>query len=299
MMPETTIPKIVAPTPAISQGLLRRSVRALKAAPATALFGIFIVTIYLIAAIFAPWLAPYGEFQVVSDLPFAPWSEANPLGTDQLGRDFLTRIIFGARNSIGIAFVTTVLAFAIGGFFGIMAAALRGWVDQVLSRFVDAVMSIPDLIFTLLLLAIFGSSVPNLIVIIAILDSTRIFRIARAAAFNVVTLDFVEAAAARGEGLYWKIVHEILPNILPMLISEFGMRFCFVFLAIAALSFLGVGLQPPMAEWGSMVRDNASLISTGDITPLIPASAIAILTIGVNFVADWLLGKASGLSDDA
>ncbi len=278
--------------------MVQQIVHALRQAPVTALTGLVIVGIYVVAAVFAPWIAPYGEYEVVSDIPFAPWSEANLLGTDQLGRDFLTRIIYGARNSIGIAFVTTLLAFAIGGFFGIMAAALRGWVDQVFSRLVDAVMSIPDLIFTLLLLAIFGSSVPNLILIIAVLDSTRIFRISRASAMNVVTLDYVEASTARGEGLYWRIVHEILPNILPILISEFGMRFSFVFLVIAALSFLGVGLQPPMAEWGSMVRDNAVLINSGDITPLIPASAIALLTVGVNFVADWLLSKSSGLSNE-
>ena len=278
--------------------MVQQIVHALRQAPVTALTGLVIVGIYVVAAVFAPWIAPYGEYEVVSDIPFAPWSEANLLGTDQLGRDFLTRIIYGARNSIGIAFVTTLLAFAIGGFFGIMAAALRGWVDQVFSRLVDAVMSIPDLIFTLLLLAIFGSSVLNLILIIAVLDSTRIFRISRASAMNVVTLDYVEASTARGEGLYWRIVHEILPNILPILISEFGMRFCFVFLVIAALSFLGVGLQPPMAEWGSMVRDNAVLINSGDITPLIPASAIALVTVGVNFVADWLLSKSSGLSNE-
>lgn len=288
----------VPPTSPSERNLIQQVIRALRQAPATALVGLLIVGVYVVAAVFAPWIAPYGEYEVVSDIPFAPWSEANLLGTDQLGRDFLTRIVYGARNSIGIAFVTTLLAFAIGGFFGIMAAALRGWVDQVFSRFVDAVMSIPDLIFTLLPLAIFGSSVLNLILIIAILDSTRIFRISRASAMNVVTLDYVEASTARGEGLYWRIVHEILPNILPILISEFGMRFCFVFLVIAALSFLGVGLQPPMAEWGSMVRDNAVLINSGDITPLIPASAIALLTVGVNFVADWLLSKSSGLSNE-
>ncbi len=280
------------------RNIIQQIIHALRQAPVTALIGLAIVSVYVVAAVFAPWIAPYGEYEVVSEIPFAPWSEANLLGTDQLGRDFLTRIIYGARNSIGIAFVTTLLAFAIGGFFGIMAAALRGWVDQVFSRFIDAVMSIPDLIFTLLLLAIFGSSVLNLILIIAVLDATRIFRISRASAMNVVTLDYVEASSARGEGLYWRIVHEILPNILPILISEFGMRFCFVFLVIAALSFLGVGLQPPMAEWGSMVRDNAVLINSGDITPLIPASAIALLTVGVNFVADWLLSKSSGLSNE-
>jgi len=296
MMPESSLSS--SPAPAPDRNMVQQIVHALRQAPVTALTGLVIVGIYVVAAVFAPWIAPYGEYEVVSDIPFAPWSEANLLGTDQLGRDFLTRIIYGARNSIGIAFVTTLLAFAIGGFFGIMAAALRGWVDQVFSRLVDAVMSIPDRIFTLLLLAIFGSSVLNLILIIAVLDSTRIFRISRASAMNVVTLDYVEASTARGEGLYWRIVHEILPNILPILISEFGMRFCFVFLVIAALSFLGVGLQPPMAEWGSMVRDNAVLINSGDITLLIPASAIALLTVGVNFVADWLLSKSSGLSNE-
>ncbi|MEO9338360.1 ABC transporter permease [Mesorhizobium sp. SB112] len=272
--------------------------RRLRRAPPTAWFGMIVLSIYLIAAVFAPLIAPYGEYQVVSQTPFEPWNSQFIFGTDQLGRDLFSRLIFGARNSIGIAFVTTLLAFIIGGCLGIVAAVLRGVVDQVLSRFVDSVMSIPDLIFTLMLLAIFGSSIFNLIVIIAIIDSTRIFRLSRAAALNVVTLEFVEAAHARGEKLPWIVTQEILPNIMPVLISEFGLRFCFVFLAIAALSFLGVGLQPPMAEWGSMVRDNAALISSGDITPLIPAAAIALLTVAVNFIADWFLNESSGLSDD-
>lgn len=271
----------------------------LRRAPPTAWFGMVVVLVYLSAALFAPHIAPYGEYEIVSNAPFEPWSAQFVLGTDQLGRDLFSRVIFGARNSIGIAFVTTLLAFAIGGAVGIISATLRGVVDQVLGRFVDSVMSIPELIFTLMLLAIFGASVLNLILIIAVLDATRIFRLARAAALNVATLEFVEAARARGEGLGWVVFHEILPNIMPILISEFGMRFCFVFLSIAALSFLGVGLPPPMAEWGSMVRDNAALISYGDVTPLIPAAAIALLTVGVNFVADWLLNESSGLSHAA
>lgn len=266
--------------------------------PLTALIGLTILGAYVTCALFAPWIAPYGEYQIVGDVPFGPWSAQNPLGTDQLGRDFLSRLIFGARNSMGIALVTTAIAFLLGGFVGIAAATLRGWVDQVICRLVDSVMSIPDLVFTLMLLAIFGASIWNLILIIATLDSTRVFRIARAAALNVSTLDYVEAAALRGEGILWQVWHEILPNILPILISEFGMRFCFVFLMIASLSFLGVGIQPPSAEWGSMVRDNAMLINSGDITPLIPASAIALLTIGVNLVADWLLSRTKGAMAD-
>ncbi|MEZ5784410.1 MAG: ABC transporter permease [Rhizobiaceae bacterium] len=277
--------------PAVSVHPRKRPARRI---PLTAVIGIGILAVYVACALFAPWLAPYGEHEVVSDIPFAPWSSEYPLGTDQLGRDFLSRLIYGARNSMGIAFLTTVVAFLLGGFVGIAAATLRGWFDQAICRFVDSVMSIPDLVFTLMLLAIFGSSTWNLVLIIAALDSTRIFRISRAAALNVSTLEYVEAASARGEGIYWKVRHEVLPNIMPILISEFGMRFCFVFLTIAALSFLGVGLQPPTAEWGSMVRDNAALINSGDVTPLVPAAAIALLTIGVNFVADWLLGRMNG-----
>ena len=173
-----------------------------------------------------------------------------------------------------------------------------------LSRTVDVLMAIPQLIFALVLLSIFGSTVTNLILIIAILDSTRVFRLTRAVSLNVVVMDYVEAARLRGEGLSWVMRKEILPNIWPPLIAEFGLRFCFVFLSIAALSFLGVGIQPPTADWGSMVRENASLIQFAQydlkaaMTPLLPAAAIALLTVAVNFVVDWFLHKTSGIKDE-
>ena len=280
-------------------GHLSRTLRLIRSAPPTAKFGMVMVAIYVFVALFAPLLAPYGEVDVVSRVPFAPWSAEHLLGTDQLGRDFLSRLIYGARNSISIALVTTIISFVIGCLLGIVAALVGGIVDQVISRLVDALMSVPDLIFTLMILSIFGSSVVNLILIIAVLTSTRFFRIARAAALNVASLDFVEAARVRGESLLWIAINEVFPNILPLILSELGMRFCFIFLNIAALSFLGVGIQPPTAEWGSMVRDNAALINMGDITPLIPAAAIAFLAVSVNFVVDWLLNRASGLSDEA
>jgi peptide/nickel transport system permease protein len=210
----------------------------------------------------------------------------------------LSRLIFGARNTIGIAFVTTILAFLLGGALGILASVLRGWVDQVLGRFVDVLMAIPQLIFALVLLSIVGASVVNLILIIAVLDSTRVFRLSRAVAMNVAVMDFVEAARLQGEKLGWIMSREVLPNILPPLVAEFGLRFCFVFLTVSALSFLGVGIQPPTADWGSMVRENATLITYGDITPLLPAGAIALLTVAVNFVVDWFLHKTSGLRDE-
>lgn len=275
----------------------------LKKAPFTAWLGMIVISIYLIIAVFAPLIAPYGEAEI-TPIPYAPWGPEHVFGTDQIGRDILSRLIFGARNTIGIALATTFLAFLIGGGFALVAAISRGWIDQLLSRFVDVLMAIPGLIFALMLLSIFGSNVTSLIVIIAVLDSTRVFRLTRAVAMNVVVMEYVEAAKLRGEGLGWVMRREILPNIMPPLVAEFGLRFCFVFLTIAALSFLGVGIQPPTADWGSMVRENASLIQFAQfdlkagITPLLPAAAIAILTIAVNFVVDWFLMKTSGLRDE-
>jgi len=272
--------------------------RTLKKAPISAWFGMIVIAIYIFVAFFAPWIAPYGEAEVVSQTPFDVWSSSHWLGTDQLGRDMFTRLLFGARNTLGIALATTLLAFAIGGGLGIVASIFRGWIDQLLSRAVDTLMAIPQLIFALILLSIFGSSVKNLIIIIAVLDSTRVFRLARAVAMNVVVMDYVEAAKLRGERLGWILFREVLPNIMPTMVAEFGLRFCFVFLTISALSFLGLGIQPPTADWGSMVRENATLITYGDITPLMPAGAIALLTVAVNFVVDWFLHKTSGLRDE-
>jgi peptide/nickel transport system permease protein len=288
--------QLTDPPPAARPSKFKVALRELWKAPLSAKFGIFIVLAYIFVALFAPWLTPYGESEIVGG-PFELWSEKYPLGTDNLGRDMLTRLLYGARNTIGIALVTTLLAFLIGGITGILAAILGGWADQLMSRVVDVLMAIPSLIFSLLLLTIFGTSIPVLIIIIAVLDSTRVFRLARAVSLNVVVMDYVEAARLRGEGLGWITFREVLPNIMPPLVAEFGLRFCFVFLTIAALSFLGLGIQPPTADWGSMVRDNATLISYGDITPLLPAGAIALLTVGVNFIVDWFLHKTSGLKD--
>ena len=213
-------------------------------------------------------------------------------------------MIYGTRNTVGIAVLTTILSFLIGGALGLAAAIDRRWLDQFLSRSVDVLMAIPSLIFALVLLSIFGSTILNLIIIIAVLDATRVFRLTRSVAVNVVVMDYVEAAKLRGEGLGWVMRREILPNIMPPLIAEFGLRFCFVFLTIAALSFLGVGIQPPTADWGSMVRENANLLQFAQydlragLTPLLPASAIALLTVAVNFVVDWFLHKTSGLRDE-
>lgn len=270
--------------------------RLLKSAPLSAKFGMAVIAFYFFCALFAPWIAPYGEAQIVGKA-YQPPSWAHPFGLDQIGRDTLSRVIFGARNTIGIALITVLISFAIGGVLGIYAAVTRGILDNVLSRIVDVLMSIPVLIFALMLLAMAGKSVWNLIFILALLDSTRVFRLARNTALSVAVQDFVEAARLRGEGLFWVVIREIVPNILPPLIAEFGLRFCFVFLTISALSFLGVGIQPPTADWGSMVAESKTLITFGRPQPLIPAAAIALLTVAVNFVVDWFLHKTSGLRD--
>ena len=250
--------------------------------------GFAIILANLAAAAFAPWIAPHEQSAIV-DPVWAPISADAWLGSDNLGRDMLSRLLFGARTTISIALVTTLLSFALGGTLGFLAAVAAGWVDTVLSRLVDALMSIPTLIFTLVVLSVAGTSLPTLIGTIAFLDSTRVFRVSRAVAMGIVSQDFVEVARLRGEGTGWIMRAEVLPNALPPLIAEFGLRFCFAFLFIAALSFLGLGIQPPFADWGGMVRDNAQAINFGGLAPLLPAAAIAVLTIGVNLVVDWIL----------
>ena len=265
-------------------------------APWSAKFGMVVILLFSIVSIFAPFIAPYGETEIIGK-SYELWSDKHFLGTDNLGRDMLSRLIFGARNTIGMALLTTFLAFLIGSITGMIAAVIGGWIDQIFGRIVDVLMSIPSLIFALLILSFFGTSITYLIGTIAILEATRVFRLARATGMNVAVMDFVEVAKLRGENLGWIIRKEILPNIAAPLLAEFGLRFCFVFLFISALSFLGLGIQPPTADWGSMVRENATLISYDDITPLLPAGAIALLTVATNFVVDWMLHKSSGLKD--
>ncbi|MFN2353542.1 MAG: ABC transporter permease [Desulfopila sp.] len=268
----------------------------LRQSPLSARIGLGIVTLNCLVAIFAPWLAPYGETAVVGDV-WQTISSQFLLGTDHIGRDLFSRILFGARNTIALAFITTALSFLLGSIMGFIAAVKGGWIDNLLSRMVDVVMAFPTLIFALMILSVLGSSIPTLIFTIAILDSTRVYRLSRAVAMDIEVLEFVEVARLRGEGLWWIIRQEVLPNAIPPLVAEFGLRFCFVFLFIASLSFLGLGLQPPLADWGGMVRQNAGAITFGIFTPLIPAAAIAFLTVGVNLIVDWVLHLSSGLHE--
>ncbi|SDE63140.1 ABC transporter permease [Limimaricola pyoseonensis] len=290
--------------------------RLFRQMPLTAAFGILAILVYAIVAIFAGWIAPHGQEAVLGAANIVPGGDPAmggnpdfPLGTDRIGRDILSRLIYGAQNTVGLAFATTLLAFVLGGSLGLLAAVVGGWLDQVLSRGVDVLMAIPSLIFALLLLTIAsvwaegarGLLTFYMVLIIAVIDSTRVFRLARAVGIGIVVMDYVEAAKLRGEGMGHLVFREILPNATAPLLAEFGLRFCFVFLTIASLSFLGVGIQPPLADWGTMVRDLAQFINFAAfapmvaLAPLLPALAIAILTVGVNFVVDWMLHRSSGL----
>ncbi len=250
--------------------------------------GLAIVAINLFVALFAPLIAPFDQAQIIGDAYGDPDAH-HWLGLDNLGRDIVSRLIFGARLSIGLSLVITMLSFALGIISGFGAAVAGGWVDMALARLGDLLLSMPTFIFAMVILSVAGSSFPALIFTIAILDSPKVFRLARSVAMNVVSLEFVEAARLRGEGWWWIVTREILPNAVPPLTAEFGLRFCFTFLFIATLSFLGLGVQPPDADWGGMVKDLRDMISLGSAAPLYPAAAIAILSIGVNFVVDWIL----------
>ena len=296
----------------------KKTKRAFSKMPITAALGILLIFLYAIVAIFADFLAPYGQAEIFSKANLIPGGNpdlggdpAHILGTDQIGRDLLSRLIYGAQNTVGIAFVTTCLAFLIGIFFGFLSASMGGWFDQIISRIVDIIMSIPQLIFALLLMTLVTAWVGSerwlitlyMILIIAFLDSTRVFRLSRAVGMNIVVMDFFEAAKLRGENLSYLVFYEIMPNAVAPLLAEFGLRFCFVFLTISSLSFLGIGIQPPLADWGTMVRDLSQFINFAAFSPLtaslplMAAGAIALLTVAVNFVVDWVLQMTSGLKD--
>jgi peptide/nickel transport system permease protein len=270
--------------------------KILRQSPWSARIGMGIVLINIVAAILAPVICPYGESEIVGQVWQSP-SDEYYLGTDHLGRDMFTRIVYGAKNTVSIAFITTLLSFSIGSTVGLFAAIKGGWTDLFISRVIDILMALPTLIVALIVLSVLGTGTGIMIIVIGIVDSTRVFRLSRAVAMYIVVMEYVEAARLRGERIWWIMRHEILPNAMPPLMAEFGLRFCFVFLLIAALSFLGLGIQPPTADWGSMVRENAGAISFGIMTPLFPASAVALLIVGVNLVVDWFLHLTSGLRD--
>jgi peptide/nickel transport system permease protein len=227
----------------------------------------------------------------LGDTAFARASSNALLGTDYLGRDVLSRLLFGARLTLGLASITTALAFVGGVLIGGAAGLVRGTLDTLISRGVDALMAFPSIILALIVITGLGTSLPVLVGTVALIEGTRVFRLARALTMEIGVTDFVEVARLQGEGLFWIIRKEILPNALHPLAADLGLRFTYAILFISALSFLGLGVQPPEADWGGMVRENMSGLLLGSLAPIAPAAAISSITIGVTLTVDSFLAK--------
>jgi peptide/nickel transport system permease protein len=262
--------------------------------PLSALIGLVMTGAFFLAAVLAPLIAPYGMAEVAGDTWEKP-SAAFWLGTDSIGRDLLTRMIYGGQTTIFVATMATMVSFVTGSVLGFTAAVTGGWVDQVMSRLVDLFMSIPALILALVILSVLPPTLTVLILVMGLLDATRVYRLSRAVAVDITVMDYVEAARLRGEGTGWIVFREILPNALSPLVAELGLRFIFAVLFISTLSFLGLGVQPPMADWGGIVKENKEGLVYGVAAALIPAVAIAVLAISVNLVADWILNRTTSL----
>ena len=266
----------------------------LRRIPVGAVIGLILTALFFFVAITAHWIAPYGLAEIAGGV-WEPMSAKFPFGTDNLGRDLLSRLIYGAQTTILIAVLATMLSFSLGSILGFTAAVVGGWFDMLMSRFVDLLMAIPTLILGLVVLSVLPSTTATLILVMGVLDSTRVYRLSRAVAVDLNVMDFVEASKLRGEGKWWVIFAEILPNALSPLVSELGLRFIYAVLFLSALSFLGLGVQPPAADWGGMVKENKDGIVFGIPAALIPAAAIAALAISVNLVADWVLNRTTDL----
>ena len=262
--------------------------------PVSALLGLCLTGAFVLVAVFAQVIAPYPIDAAVGGVWEGP-SARFWLGTDTIGRDIVSRLIYGAQVTIFVALVSSLLSFGMGAFFGFLAVVRGGWIDLGLSRMVDLMMAVPSLIVALVVLSVLPLNLTVLILVMGVLDSTRVFRLSRAVASDIAVMDYVEAARLRGERQSWIIFREILPNALTPLVAEFGLRFIFAVLFISTLSFLGLGIQPPLSDWGGMVRENKDGLVYGKAAALMPALAIAALAISVNLVADWVLSRTASL----
>jgi peptide/nickel transport system permease protein len=255
-----------------------------------------IVLFWLAMALIGPWIAPYDSSAIQNADIFEGMSWKFLLGTDYFGRDMLSRILAGARYTVGIALIATLLSAGTGVLLGLAASAIGGPFDAALSRFFDALISMPSKMFGLVVVAAFGSSIPVLILTLGIIYLPGCYRIVRSIAVNVAALDFVTVARARGEGTFYIMLREILPNMVGPVLADFGLRLIYVVLLLSSLSFLGLGVQPPEADWGSLVRENIGGLPYGAPAVIMPALAIASLTITVNLTIDGLFGRRDGTS---
>ena len=264
---------------------------------AVGVFGFIVIFLWAMVAIFAPYLIPHPVGEIVDFDYFGPMTSELWLGSDYLGRDVLSRILMGARFTVGISLAAVAIACTCGVVLGMCAAVIGGWFDAALSRFLDAVNSIPSKLFGLVVVAAVGSSIPVLIVTLSVIYTPGAYRFARALAVNVNTMDFVTVARVRGESLFYLIGSEILPNIIRPVLADLGVRFVFIVLLLSGLSFLGLGLQPPNADWGALVRENIGGLPFAAPAVIFPSLAIASLTISVNLLIDNLPQKIRDRSE--
>lgn len=264
---------------------------------AVGMIGATIIILWALVAIFAPLLTPYAPGEIVDWDYFGPMSEKFRLGSDYLGRDMLSRILIGARYTVGISLAGVFAACFLGVTLGMIAAVVGGWFDTILSRLLDAFNGIPSLMFGLVVVAGVGSSIEVLVVTLALIYAPGSYRFARALAVNVNATDFVTVARARGERIPYLISQEIFPNILGPVLADFGLRFVYVVLLLSGLSFLGLGVQPPNADWGALVRENIGGLPFGAPAVIFPSLAIASLTISVNMLIDNLPQKIRDRSE--
>ncbi|AUG99249.1 ABC transporter permease [Pectobacteriaceae bacterium CE70] len=252
--------------------------------------GLLALGIFICVALLAPWIAPYPADKIIGGAWLGPMGNAW-MGTDNLGRDLFSRLIWGTRTSLSVTALAAALAFLLGTSLGFLAGVCGGWVDQLISRVNDVLMAIPTLIFALVVLAMLPKNTAIIILVLGVLEATRVLRVSRSLAVDIATQEFIEVARMRGESMRWILWREILPNALTTLVAEFALRFIFILLFLSALSFLGMGIQPPTADWGGLARDNKDGILFGVWAALVPGAAIALLAVSLNVVADWLLSR--------
>jgi len=266
----------------------RRGIRLGYRANLVGISALGVILLWVVVALFAPHMIPHSVGEIVDTDYFGPVSRDLWLGSDYLGRDIFSRILMGARYTLGISLAAVSIACFSGVALGMTAAVAGGWLDTMLSRFLDALNSIPSKLFGLVVVAAVGSSIPALIATLSVIYTPGAYRFARALAVNVNTMDFIVVARIRGEKLPYLIASEILPNILGPVLADLGLRFVFVVLLLSGLSFLGLGVQPPYADWGALVRENIGGLPFAAPAVLFPSLAIASLTISVNLLIDNL-----------
>jgi peptide/nickel transport system permease protein len=261
--------------------------RALFARPISAV-STTILLCFVILALIGPMIAPYGENQQIVADARQPPSAAHWFGADHLGRDVFSRIILGARAVMGLSGGGTLLAVILGASLGLLSGYRGGWLDEVLMRFFDSLLSIPVLLLALLLLGALGRSRDSVLLVIAVVYTPIVARVVRSVVLSVKQKSFIEAARLRGESTFYILFREILPSVLPALAVEAALRFSYSIFLVASLGFLGIGVQPPSPNWGMMVNEARDHVHQIPWSMYLPIVAISLLVISVNLVADSL-----------